>query len=71
MAQVDQDVAEDRLLTPSQAAEFLHVPVSTLAAWRSKTSGAGPAYRKHGRRVAYLLSDLISWSNARRVPPQP
>lgn len=65
----DRENAE-RLLTPAQAAEFLQIPKSTLAVWRTKKMGVGPAYRKHGRRVTYAVSDLMTWSNGRRIPPQ-
>ena len=46
----------------SQAAEHLNVSASTMEKWRM--TGAGPAFRKHGRRVLYLRADLDGWSAA-------
>lgn len=50
---------EDKLLTISEAAEFLRTPVATLRWWRSK--GIGPRSFKIGRRIFYWLSDLVAW----------
>jgi len=45
------------LLTPHEAAEFLRVPESTLAQWRSQRRG--PRFVKLERRlVRYRASDL-------------
>jgi predicted DNA-binding transcriptional regulator AlpA len=45
------------LLTPRQAAEFLGLPESTLAQWRSQRRG--PLYVKlESRLVRYRRSDL-------------
>ncbi len=49
-----------RLLTPKEAAEFLGVPESTLAQWRSQ--GRGPLYVKlESRLVRYRATDLESY----------
>jgi hypothetical protein len=32
-----------------------------------RTTGDGPAYRKHGRYVRYDIADLDAWSTARRT----
>ena len=45
------------LLTPEQAAEFLQVPVSTLAVWRS-TGRVPLPYLKVGGRVRYRKDDI-------------
>lgn len=45
------------LLTPEQAAEFLQVPVSTLAVWRSTGRVVMP-YVKVGGRVRYRMEDI-------------
>ncbi len=42
-------------------------PYSTLAHWRCE--GAGPAFIKVGRRVAYSGKDLNFWLQQRRVQP--
>jgi predicted DNA-binding transcriptional regulator AlpA len=44
--------------TPS-AARFLGLSTSTLEAWRCR--GGGPRYRKLGRAVRYLESDLVAF----------
>jgi excisionase family DNA binding protein len=55
------------LLTCQEAAEFLGVPVGTLAQWRSQRRG--PQYIKlEGRLVRYRLTDLESYLSERLVP---
>lgn len=49
------------LVTPREAAAFLHLSESTLA--KMRMTGMGPRYRKHGRKVVYAQSELESWSN--------
>ena len=39
------------LYTPTEAAQYLKVPASTMAFWRS--SGKGPKFLKVGRHVRY------------------
>jgi excisionase family DNA binding protein len=51
-------------LTLREAARLLAVDPRTLDKWRHE--GAGPVYRKHGRRVVYHRADLIAWSESRR-----
>ncbi|MGG7564905.1 helix-turn-helix domain-containing protein [Rhodovulum sp. DZ06] len=47
------------LLTPKEAAAFLRVAESTLAAWRTGRRGQmGPPFVKLGRRVFYRRIDL-------------
>ena len=43
-----------------EAAAYLRLELRTLVNWRSR--GGGPAYRKHGGRVFYHVSDLERWS---------
>lgn len=44
-------------LTPKDAAEFLHVPVATLAKWRCHRQG--PRYsRLHAKSIIYAQADL-------------
>ena len=52
-------------LTTAQAAEYLNVSTKTLEGLRS--SGGGPRYRKHGRKVVYQLAQLEEWSEGREV----
>ncbi len=47
------------LFTVSEAASFLKLSVTTLNRYR--TTGAGPKYRKLGRAVRYLRTDLMDW----------
>lgn len=48
------------LLTPKEAAEFLGLPESTLAQWRSQRRG--PLYVKlESRLVRYRRSDLAGY----------
>lgn len=50
-------------ITPTEAARYLHLEVSTLAAMR--VDGSGPAYYKVGSkkraRVLYRTEDLQAW----------
>lgn len=52
------------LMTPGEAAEFLHLSPITLSHYRYQ--GRGPVYRKHGWRVFYLKADLLAWSERQR-----
>lgn len=57
------DMADDiEFLTPEEAAKILRRSTSTLANWRWK--GEGPPYRKTGRSVLYVKSEVIAWANA-------
>jgi predicted DNA-binding transcriptional regulator AlpA len=57
-----------RLLSPKQASEFLAVPESTLAHWRSERRG--PVYVKlEASIVRYRKSDLEKYIGARIVEP--
>lgn len=48
---------DNRYHTPKSAAEFLHVPVSTLAKWRCYRQG--PRYsRLHAKSIIYAQKDL-------------
>ena len=58
---------EERLLSQSEAAEFLNIQPCTLEAWRQR-GGFGPKFiRYSGRCVRYRLSDLQAWIAAREV----
>jgi helix-turn-helix protein len=47
------------LLTPLDAAAYLHVSPRTLEKWRMH--GGGPRYRKLVHRVVYTQQDLDAW----------
>lgn len=49
-------VVTDEILMPPEAARFLKVSLSWLA--KARLYGTGPIYRKVGRSVRYLRSDL-------------
>jgi predicted DNA-binding transcriptional regulator AlpA len=55
--------------TQEEAASFLGLKPSTLAAWRHQ--GRGPRYIKIGRSCFYLESDLEQWLDAQAVVPMP
>jgi excisionase family DNA binding protein len=50
-------IAPTECLTPSQAAEIINVPTSTLAVWRSTNRVVLP-YFKAGHHVRYRRADL-------------
>lgn len=54
-----------QFLTDIEAAAILQVRPGTLRKWRHL--GVGPAFRRHGRRVLYALSDLVQYSDSQRV----
>jgi hypothetical protein len=56
-------------LNTDQAAHFLSLSRRTLQEYR--TSGTGPAWRRHSRIVQYHIDDLIAWSEARATRPRP
>jgi len=49
-------------LNTSHAAHYLGLSQRTLE--RMRTLGIGPAYRKHGHHVRYLIDELDRWSAA-------
>lgn len=55
--------ATSRLLTTAEAAQFLHMSVSFLM--KTRLRGDGPRYRKVGRSVRYVESDLHDWVKSR------
>lgn len=56
--------AGDQLLSPSELADRLSVPVSTIYDWHLR--GRGPARIKVGRHVRYRSSDIEAWLDANR-----
>ena len=55
---------ESPFLTTTQAGSYVGLSRRTLE--KMRTTGNGPAYRKHGRYVRYHIADLDAWSTARR-----
>ena len=56
--------AQNTLLTISEVAEVLRVPLATLRYWRHLDTG--PASFKIGRHVMYTAEDLRAWINVQR-----
>jgi excisionase family DNA binding protein len=48
-----------QMVTPTELATELGIPVKTLAEWRSR--GLGPAYVKVGRHVRYRREAIDDW----------
>lgn len=59
----------DQLLTITEVAALLRVPVATLRWWGHK--GSGPDRFKIGRRIMYRQSDVDKWIDAQRRPAAP
>jgi excisionase family DNA binding protein len=57
------DAANQELLTITEVAQMLRVPVATLRYWRHL--GAGPNSFRIGRHVRYRRSDVRAWLNAK------
>jgi excisionase family DNA binding protein len=49
----------EHLLGPQEVADYLHVPVRTVYAWRQR--GTGPRGFRVGRHVRYRLEDVDAW----------
>lgn len=50
---------DDEIMTGAQVAELLHVSIRTLEEWRQTRTG--PPYRKMGKHVRYLRSEVLAW----------
>ena len=62
----------DPLLTISQVAAYLNVPVGTMYQWRHR--GVGPIGLRVGRHVRYRMRDVDRWLDSLSVgtsPPAP
>lgn len=57
LAQMREEPAP--LLTPQEVADFLQVPVATVALWRSQRTG--PRGYRVGRHVRYRREDVEAW----------
>lgn len=47
---------QKKMITAQEAADYLGLPLSTLATWRHRNSG--PRYMKLGGRIFYEQADL-------------
>ena len=56
-----------RLYSPEDLAEYLGVPVKSLAQWRYL--GKGPRWSKVGRHVRYRGADVEKWLDAQASTP--
>ena len=54
---------ENRLLSATELADYLAVPVATLYAWRYR--GEGPPAMRVGRYLRYRWSDVQRWLELR------
>ena len=59
----------EELLTLSEVAEILKVPVNTLRWWRQL--GAGPAFCKIGRHLVTTVGDVRRFIREQRQAAQP
>ncbi len=56
----------DQLLTTSQVAAYLQVPVATLHQWRYR--GEGPKAAKVGRHLRWRKADVDAWLEQQSQP---
>jgi excisionase family DNA binding protein len=55
---------DKEILTPTEVAELLRVPVATLYAWRHKRTG--PPAAQVGRHLRYRRRDVEEWFEKQR-----
>lgn len=65
MANHHADSEQEKSYNTAGAAEYLNVSPVTLNQWRLR--GKGPAFRRYGRLIRYLRSDLTAYMNACKV----
>lgn len=65
----EEGTPREVLLSPAEAAGFLHISQLTLERWRA--AGRGPRGREMGGETYYALQDLRSFAAARRYSPTP
>jgi hypothetical protein len=65
----DEGTPREVLLSPAEAAGFLHISQLTLERWRA--AGRGPRGREMAGETYYALQDLRSFAAARRYSPTP
>jgi len=54
---------DDEILTPTEVAEWLRVPLATLYAWRHKKTG--PPAAAVGRHIRFRRRDVEEWLRSR------
>lgn len=59
--------AGDEMLTISEVAEVVRVPVATLRYWRHL--GTGPRGFRIGRSVRYWRTEVLRWLEEQSAPP--
>jgi len=59
-------MTDQTFLTPSQAADFLGVKLSTIYKWVHMRK---IPFRKHGRLLRFDRQSLIAWSNCQIIQP--
>ena len=70
LAAFDDNHENDELLSITEAAQFLRVPVATMRYWRH--TGDGPHSFRLGRHVRYWHTDLVLWrAEQSRTPSSP
>jgi excisionase family DNA binding protein len=57
----------EEFLIRTEAADYLRVPVATLAAWAYRHTG--PQFYRVGRRVLYRRAELDRWIEDQKVNP--
>jgi excisionase family DNA binding protein len=57
----------DPLVTITELAEYLGVPVKTIYEWRQ--AGRGPVCVRIGRHLKFRLSDVQAWVDSQRDVP--
>jgi predicted DNA-binding transcriptional regulator AlpA len=70
-ATVDQTLTrspllEGRLLSATELAEHLQVPVKTLYEWRTRRPPVGPIGFTVGKHTRYQESDVVAWLASQR-----
>jgi excisionase family DNA binding protein len=58
------DELPEQLMSPSDLARYLQVPIETIRKWRS--TGVAPAGMKVGRHLRFDRRDVETWLDARR-----
>lgn len=54
----------ERLLSVSELAELLQVPVPTIYRWRS--TGQAPKAFRAGRHLRFAMTDVVDWMERRK-----
>lgn len=57
--------ADAEIMTTTEVAEYLRVPVPTVYRWRN--DGHGPTASRVGRHLRYRRSEVDAWLNAQRA----